>query len=67
MPTLSKKSTTQIGSQIQCLYQKRIKIGGCVLIMLISTRHAKKYPFDLPQIDQIMDSMVGCSLLSFLD
>jgi hypothetical protein len=24
------------------LYQKRIKIGGCVLNILISTRHSKK-------------------------
>jgi hypothetical protein len=27
----------------------------------------KKDPFGLPQIDQIMDSKAGCSLLSFLD
>jgi hypothetical protein len=27
----------------------------------------KKDPFGLPQIDQVVDSMTGCSLLSFLD
>jgi hypothetical protein len=27
----------------------------------------KKDPFGLPQIDQVVDSTVGCSLLSFLD
>jgi hypothetical protein len=27
----------------------------------------KKDPFGLPGIDQVMDSMAGCSLLSFLD
>jgi hypothetical protein len=27
----------------------------------------KKDPFDLPRIDQVMDSMVDSSLLSFLD
>jgi hypothetical protein len=27
----------------------------------------KKDPFGLPQIDQVVDSTAGCSLLSFLD
>jgi hypothetical protein len=27
----------------------------------------KKYPFGLPQIDQVVDSIDGCSLLSFLN
>jgi hypothetical protein len=27
----------------------------------------KKDPFRLPRIDQVVDSMVGCGLLSFLD
>jgi hypothetical protein len=27
----------------------------------------KKDPFGLPRIDQVMDSMIGCSLLSFFD
>jgi hypothetical protein len=30
-------------------------------------RACKKDPFGLPRIDQIMDSMVGCSHVSFLD
>jgi hypothetical protein len=30
-------------------------------------RTCKKYPFGLPRIDQVVDSTVGCSLLSFLD
>jgi hypothetical protein len=27
----------------------------------------KKDPFGLPRIDQVVDSMAGCNLLSFLD
>jgi hypothetical protein len=27
----------------------------------------KKVPFELPRIDQVVDSTTGCSLLSFLD
>jgi hypothetical protein len=30
-------------------------------------KSCKKDPFSLPQIDQVMDSMTGCNLLSFLD
>jgi hypothetical protein len=52
---------------IQYLYLKRIKIGGCVLIILISTKPAKKDLFDLPRIDQVVDSTSRCSLLSYLD
>jgi hypothetical protein len=66
MPVLLRKRTNQIGLPILFLYQKRIKNGGCVLLILILIRHVKN-PFRLPRIDQVMDSMVGCSLLSFLD
>jgi hypothetical protein len=38
-----------------------------VLIILILIRHVKKDPFGLPQIDQVVDSTVSCSLLNFLD
>jgi hypothetical protein len=48
MPILLKKCTTQIGSPIPFLYLKRIKIGGCVLIILILIRHAKKIPSGFP-------------------
>jgi hypothetical protein len=27
----------------------------------------QKDPFDLPRIDQVVDSTIGCNLLSFLD
>ena len=30
-------------------------------------KHCPKYPFGLPRIDQVIDSMAGCVLLSFLD
>jgi hypothetical protein len=30
-------------------------------------KECKKYPFELPRIDQVVDSTVGCSLLSFLN
>jgi hypothetical protein len=59
--------TTRIGLPIPSLYLKRIKIGECVLIIQIIIRHAKKDTFGLPQIDQVVDSMASCSLLSFLD
>jgi hypothetical protein len=38
-----------------------------MLIIQMLIRHAKKDPFGLAQIDQIVDSTAGCSLLSFLD
>jgi hypothetical protein len=38
-----------------------------VLIIPILIRHAKKISFGLPWIDQVVNSMAGCSLLSFLD
>jgi hypothetical protein len=30
-------------------------------------KHCPKDPFGLPRIDQVVDSTVGCSILSFLD
>jgi hypothetical protein len=30
-------------------------------------KHCPKDPFSLPRIDEVMDSMAGCELLSFLD
>jgi hypothetical protein len=42
------KCTTWIGSPIPFLYPKRIKIGGCVLIIPILIRHAKKIPSGSP-------------------
>jgi hypothetical protein len=38
-----------------------------VLIIPILIRHAKKIPLGFPRIDLVMNSTVGCSLLSFLD
>jgi hypothetical protein len=49
MPVLLRKCTTQIGSPIQFLFLKRIWIGGCVLIILIIIRHAKKIPSGYPR------------------
>jgi hypothetical protein len=66
MLVLLNKCTTQIGLPIPISYQKRIRNGGCVLIILILKRHVKKDPFRLPWIDQVVDSTAGCSLLSFL-
>jgi hypothetical protein len=37
---LLRKCTTRIGSPISFFYPKRIKIGGCVLIILILIRQA---------------------------
>jgi hypothetical protein len=44
MPVLLKKCTTWIGFPILFLYPKRIKNGGCVLIILILIRHVKNIP-----------------------
>ena len=41
--------------------------GGCALITLISTKQCPKDHFGLPRINQVIDSMAGCVLLSFLD
>jgi hypothetical protein len=30
-------------------------------------KHCSKDPFGLPRIDRVVDSTVGCSMLSFLD
>jgi hypothetical protein len=30
-------------------------------------KHCPKDPFELPRIDQVVDSIIGCSMLSFLD
>jgi hypothetical protein len=43
-----KKCTTPIGLTIPFLYLKRIKIGGCVLIITILIRHAKKIRSGFP-------------------
>jgi hypothetical protein len=67
MPVLLNKCTTRIGLQIPFLCLKRIRNGGCVSIILILIRHVKNDHHGLPRIDQLVDSMVGCSLLSFLD
>jgi hypothetical protein len=42
MPVSLRKCTTWFGSPIPFLYPKRIKIGGCMFIILIFIRHAKK-------------------------
>jgi hypothetical protein len=44
MPVLLNKFTTRIGLRIPFLYPKRIMNGGCVLIILILIRYAKKTP-----------------------
>jgi hypothetical protein len=48
MPVLLKKYTTRIDLPIPFLYPKRIKNGGCVLIILILIRHLKKIPSGYP-------------------
>jgi hypothetical protein len=48
MPVSLRKYTIQIGLPIPFLYLKRIKIRGCVLIILILRRYAKKIPSGYP-------------------
>jgi hypothetical protein len=45
-----KKCTTCIRSPIPFLYPKRIRNGGCVLIIMILIRHAKKIPLGYPRL-----------------
>ena len=64
----SKKFTTPSGWQTQYSFSKRTTTnGGCVSTTQTSTSTAPKDPFGLPRIDQVIDSMAGCILLSFLD
>jgi hypothetical protein len=49
MPISLRKCTIWIGSPITFLYPKRIKIEGCVLIIPILIRHAKKIPSSSPR------------------
>jgi hypothetical protein len=60
MPVSLKKCTTQIGPPIPFLYLKRIKFGGCELIIPILIRHAKKR-----SLRASMD-WSGCGLHSWL-
>jgi hypothetical protein len=49
MSILLRKCTTRIGLPILFLYLKRIKNGGCVLIIQILIRHVKKIPLGYPR------------------
>jgi hypothetical protein len=66
MPVLLNMCTTGIGLPILLLYPKRIKSGTRVDYTNLN-KACKKDPFGLPRIDQVVDSMAGCSLLSYLD
>jgi hypothetical protein len=50
MLVLLKKCTTPTSLPIPFLYPKRIKIGGCVLIIQILIRHAKKILSACPEL-----------------
>jgi hypothetical protein len=50
------------------LVQKKNTAEWCMCVDYTGlVKHYPKDPFGLPQIDQIIDSMVGSALLSFLD
>jgi hypothetical protein len=48
MSVLLTKCTTRIDLPIPFLYPKRIKNGGCVLIIIILIRYVKKIPSSYP-------------------
>jgi hypothetical protein len=49
------------------LVPKKNKEGRICVDYTNLNKTCKKDPFELPQIDQVVDSMAGCSLLTFLD
>jgi hypothetical protein len=49
------------------LVPKKNKVGRMCVDYTDLNKACKKDPFRLPQIDQVLDSTAGCSLLSFLD
>jgi hypothetical protein len=66
MPVLLKKCTTRIGSPIPSLYPKRIKIGGCVLIIQILLRHAKKIFSAYPESTRLWTPRTVAAFYVFL-
>jgi hypothetical protein len=61
-----KKCTTRIGYLIPSLYPKRIKIGGCVLIIHILIRHAKKIPSAHPESIRLWTPQPSVAFYVFL-
>ena len=49
------------------LVQKKNKEWRMCVDYTDLNKHCPKDPFDLPLIDEVVDSTVGCELLSFLD
>jgi hypothetical protein len=50
------------------LLLKKNKVDWCMCVDYTDlNKHCPKDPFGLPRIDQVVDSTVGCSMLSFLD
>jgi hypothetical protein len=66
MTALSKKFTSWIGSPIPYLYLKNKDWRMCVDYSDLN-KACKKDLFGLPQIDQVIDSTIGYSILSFTD
>jgi hypothetical protein len=50
------------------LILKKNKVDWCMRVDYTDlNKHYPKDPFRLPRIDQVVDSTIGCSMLSFLD
>ena len=49
------------------LVQKKNKEWRMCVDYTDINKHCPKDPFDLPRIDEVVDSTAGCELLSFLD
>jgi hypothetical protein len=49
------------------LIQKKNKEWRMCIDYTDLNKHCPKYPFGLPRIDEVIDSTVGCELISFLD
>jgi hypothetical protein len=55
-----------LASHVLVLKKNKVDWRMCVDYTDLN-KHCPKDPFELPRIDQVVDSTAGCSMLSFLD
>jgi hypothetical protein len=67
MPDSSEKSSHQSGYPTQSLCPRKTQTYKECVDYTSLDKHCPKDPFPLPRIDQIVDSTMGCTRLSFLD
>jgi hypothetical protein len=55
-----------LANPVLVLKKNKVDWHMCIDYMDLN-KHCPKDPFELPRIDQVVDSTAGCSMLSFLD